>query len=218
MRDGRRLITVVLGGRTTASRNTHVAELMDVGFEVEQMRARGQLIPVAQTVFEQRGYGVDTRMDSGALQYASASDTDEDQGGSAAVSYASLPAAPASVERVAPAPPQARNAGDVTAALNGSTATPAQTRRNTSRREAARPPAGRWAVQVGAFRDEQVARDWLTEVARRFRTQFAEAGRDIQRAGEWRRSRFTGLTEDAAVAACRALAERRVTCMVVRPD
>ncbi len=218
VRDGRRLITVVLGGRTTASRNTHVAELMDVGFEVEQMRARGQLIPVAQTVFEQRGYGVDTRMDSGALQYASASDTDEDQGGSAAVSYASLPAPPPAVERVTPAPSPTRNAGDVTAALNGSTAAPAQTRRNNSRREAARPPAGRWAVQVGAFRDEQVARDWLTEVARRFRTQFAEAGRDIQRAGEWRRSRFTGLTEDAAVAACRALAERRVTCMVVRPD
>ncbi|MBN8529675.1 MAG: D-alanyl-D-alanine carboxypeptidase, partial [Caulobacterales bacterium] len=132
VRDGRRLITVVLGGRTTASRNTHVAELMDVGFDVEQMRARGQLIPVAQMVFEQRGYGVDTRMDSGGLQYASASDADEDQGGTAAVSYASLPAAPPAVERVTPAPSQARAAGDVTAALNGGTPASAQTRRNAS--------------------------------------------------------------------------------------
>lgn len=223
VRDGQRLITIVLGGRTTASRNAHVAELMDVGFDVEGMRKRGQLIPVAQTVFEQRGFGVDTRMDSGPFQYASASDTDEDQGVSNAVSYASLPAEPPAIERVVPAPSQVRAAADVTATLNGApNAAPAQTRRATSNasarnREPARP-AGRWAVQVGAFRDEQVARDWLTEVARRFRTQFADAGRDIQRAGEWRRSRFTGLTEDAAVAACRALAERRVTCMVVRPD
>lgn len=218
VRDGKRLITIVLGGRTTATRNAHVAELMDVGFDVEAMRKRGQLIPVGQTVFEERGFGVDTRMDSGPFQYASASDADEDQGGTTAVSYAALPAEPPPVDRVIPAPSQGRAPADVTAALNGGTAaTPAQTRRASSRPAPARP-AGRWAVQVGAFRDEQVARDWLTEVARRFRTQFADAGRDIQRAGEWRRSRFTGLTEDAAVAACRALAERRVTCMVVRPD
>lgn len=214
VRDGRRLIAVVLGGRSSATRNAHLGELIDLGFEVERMRAQGQLIPVAQTVFEQRGYGVDTRMDSGPLQYASATSNDEDQGGSTAVSYASLPAEPPVVERVTPAPSQVR---DVTAALNGAPAAAPATRRSNSRAQPARP-AGRWAVQVGAFRDEQVARDWLTEVARRFRTQFADAGRDIQRAGEWRRSRFTGLTEDAAVAACRALAERRVTCMVVRPD
>lgn len=223
VRDGKRLITIVLGGRTTASRNAHVAELMDVGFDVEAMRKRGQLIPVAQTVFEERGFGIDTRMDSGPFQYASNSSSDgEDEAPASAVSYASLPAEPPAIERVIPAPSQARSAGDVTAALNGGAAAPAQTRRSNSgaparNREPARP-AGRWAVQVGAFRDEQVARDWLTEVARRFRTQFASAGREIERAGEWRRSRFTGLTEDAAVAACRALAERRVTCMVVRPD
>ncbi|HRO32273.1 MAG TPA: serine hydrolase [Brevundimonas sp.] len=221
VRDGRRLITIVLGGRSSATRNVHVAELMDVGFDVERMRARGELIPVAQTVFEARGFGVDTRMDSGPFQYAANTASDEDQGGSNAVSYASLPAAPPEIERVTPAPSQVRtvSAGDVTSALNGAPVT-AQPRRTTSApaREAARPPAGRWAVQVGAFRDEQVARDWLTEVARRFRTQFNGATRDIQRAGEWRRSRFTGMTQDAAEAACRALAERRVTCMVVRPD
>jgi D-alanyl-D-alanine carboxypeptidase (penicillin-binding protein 5/6) len=73
-------------------------------------------------------------------------------------------------------------------------------------------------VQVGAFRDETVARDWLTEVNRRFRAQFAQAERDVQNASGWYRSRFTGMSEDAAQAACAALAERRVTCMVVRPD
>ncbi len=39
VRDGRRIITVVLGGRSSASRNAHVAELMDTGFELERRRA-----------------------------------------------------------------------------------------------------------------------------------------------------------------------------------
>ena len=72
-------------------------------------------------------------------------------------------------------------------------------------------------MQVGAFRDEKVANDWLGEVSRRFRAQFTSAQRDVQTAGDWYRSRFTGLTEDGAKAACDALAERRVTCMVIRP-
>lgn len=57
VRDGRRLITVVLGGRSSASRNAHVAELMDTGFEVERRRAQGESIQIAQSFFEQRGFG-----------------------------------------------------------------------------------------------------------------------------------------------------------------
>ena len=134
--------------------------------------------------------------------------------------------------RVTPAPSERRAAADaagrapanLTASLNGGSGAAAPARRTTPppAREAARAApsraSGRWAVQVGAFKDEKVASDWLTEVNRRFRTQFANAERNVQTAGEWYRSRFTGLTEDAAKAACEALSERRVTCMVVRPD
>ena len=101
----------------------------------------------------------------------------------------------------------------MTAALNGA---PAATR--PSPRETIREAAGRWAVQVGAFRDEAIARDWLTEVNRRFRSQFTAAERSVQNAEGWYRSRFTGMSEQAAQAACATLAERRVTCMVVRPQ
>ena len=63
-----------------------------------------------------------------------------------------------------------------------------------------------------------MARNWLTEVNRRFRTQFNNAERTVQNASGWYRSRFTGMSEQAAQAACAALAERRVTCMVIRPQ
>ncbi|MBX9460881.1 MAG: serine hydrolase [Brevundimonas sp.] len=225
VRDGRRLITIVLGGRSTASRNSHVAELMETGFEVERLRRAGQPIQVAQTWFEQKGFGIGPD-NSGPVQYADLEDEDDDSIGSSAVTYASLPSPPPQPARVTPAPSEGRtlaslmraeDPSDVTASLNGASGARAAPPRQPVR-ETARETAGRWAVQVGAFRDETVARDWLTEVNRRFRSQFTAAERTVQNAEGWYRSRFTGMSEQAAQAACATLAERRVTCMVVRPQ
>ena len=195
MRDGKRLITVVMGGRSTASRNAHVAELMDTGFELQRRREAGETIQVAQAFFEQRGYGIDTS--SPPIAYASLSDSDSGTPFNSAVSYVSGDAPRTLPTEVTP-PPSARNA-------------------STRRAAAQAAPAGRWSVQVGAFRDEAVARDWLKDVSRRFRSEFQSASQDVQTANGWYRSRFTGMTETAAEGACQALAERRVTCMVVRP-
>jgi D-alanyl-D-alanine carboxypeptidase len=228
VRDGRRIITIVLGGRSTASRNAHVAELMATGFEVERRRAAGEQIQLGQTFFESRGYGVGNE---GATVYASATPDYQgaENGISNAVAYTAAPAPveqPAVVARnyasVAAATPTPTN-GDLTSQLNGARANdrPAQAapRRNASATPApAAAPSGNWSVQVGAFRQENIAREWLTEVNRRFRSQFRAAESRVVTAGEWYRSRFTGLTEESARAACAALGERNVTCMVVRPE
>ena len=253
VRDGRRLITIVLGGRSTASRNAHVAELMDTGFEVERRRAQGERIQIAQTFFEQRGFGVGSVSADAPIAYASVNDDEDGIGAeSTAVAYTAAPPPAALPTRVAPAPSEraasqraaataqavgkaaasssnARAPHNVTASLNGAPSSAAVAPSTTPRRAtpppareparaAARTPAGRWAVQVGAFREEKVATDWLTEVNRRFRSQFATAERNVQTAGDWYRSRFVGLTEAGAKTACEALAERRVTCMVIGPD
>jgi D-alanyl-D-alanine carboxypeptidase (penicillin-binding protein 5/6) len=227
VRDGRRLIAIVLGGRTSASRNAHLDSLMDVGFEVERRRAGGERIQVAQVIFEERGFGISAD-NAGPVQYASLADTGE-EAGSAGVTLASGPPAAVRPTTVAPAPSQRADLpADVTAILNGGTA-PTEGRRNptTSRSPAAparpaatpaRAPAGRWVVQVGAFRDRAIANDWLTEVNRRFRSTFAGSERVVQETDGWFRSRFTGLTETAARDACTALEARSVTCMVVRPE
>ncbi len=229
VRDGRRLITIVLGGRSTASRNSHVAELMDTGFEVERLRGSGQAIQVAQTFFEGRGFGVGPE-NSDPVQYAyvGTNEDDEDVGATATattVSYAALPAAPparpspAPAERTVAALIRSEGSADVTASLNGAATRPTTPpARPPAARQPIREAAGRWAVQVGAFRDEKVASDWLTEVNRRFRSQFTSAERTVQNAEGWYRSRFTGMSEQGAQSACAALAERRVTCMVVRPQ
>ncbi len=241
VRDGRRIIVIVLGGRSSASRNGHVAELMNTGFELENRRAAGEPIQVAQAFFEQRGYGVSSSpANDGAVAYASLSREDEEETGMGspgpaptAVAYAALPPAPvpAPAARV-PSPihvagtdvpvrtRSTRPAPNLTASLNGgASAVAARTPpRAPARAAPARASAGQWAVQVGAFKDERVATNWLAEINRRFRSQFTGAERTVQTAGEWYRSRFVGLTEQAARDACTALSARRVTCAVIRPD
>lgn len=269
VRDHRRIIVIVMGGRSSASRNAHVAELMNTGFEVETRRAQGENIQIAQTFFEQRGFGVDGAglSDGGApIAYAALNGErgspvrDDEDGEGGAVAYTALPPRPQprptapvsspihvagpdstlpstarSYAAVANPPPPvpaprpenravANDPGNLTASLNGGvaaprTATPARTPPAATRPAApARPPAGRWAVQVGAFRSETVARDWLTEINRRFRAQFTGAERTVQSNAGWYRSRFTGLTQAKAEDACEALTARRVTCSVIRPD
>jgi len=225
VRDGKRLITIVMGGRSTKSRNDHVAELMDTGFEVQRRRNQGEPIQLAQAFFEQRGYGIGAEP-SAPVAYASLSDEDgEGVGSTTDVAYVAGPAPRALPTEVTP-PPSARRAENrppeaLTATLNGGSAAPARAapaRAAPAKAVPAPAPAGRWTVQVGAFREEAVARDWLNDVSRRFRDQFSTAQRDVQTANGWYRSRFTGMTQQAAESACAALTERRVTCMVVRPS
>jgi D-alanyl-D-alanine carboxypeptidase (penicillin-binding protein 5/6) len=229
VRGDKRLITIVLGGRSTASRNAHVAALMDAGFELERARARGQTIQVAQAFFEQRGFGISSTP-AGEVQFASITSSgaavpNNEANGDEGTAYAALASTPAPrPEPRTPARPAARSGqlpadlpADVTAILNGGR-TPAATTRTPAPRAAPARASGGWAVQVGAFRDETVARNWLTEVQRRFRSQFSAAERTVVDAEGWFRSRFTGMTEQSAQSACEALAARSVTCMVVRPQ
>ncbi len=199
VRNGRRLITVVLGGRSSATRTAHVEELMDTGFEIADKRAHGERIEVAQLYFEQKGYGIGPATPPGPPP----------------VVYASATPAP-------PAPlAQAMGDRDPDVVLTSGPATlpsstTARLNSDTPARRAA--PAPSWGVQVGAFRDRTVAAEWLTEVNRRFRSTFRGSGQSVEEAQGWYRSRFTGFTEDQARAACETLSARNVTCMVVRPN
>ncbi len=214
VRDGRRIITVVLGGRSTQTRNSHVAELTQTGFELQRRRGLGEPIQVAQAFFEQRGYGIPTP--SAPVTYASATPMTPPQPSAPASTATREPAREVATATFASAPAPR----DYTASLN--TGRPVEQGSN-ERAEVRTAPASAsgergWQVQVGAFRDETVARNWLGEIGRRFRDQFREAEGRVQSASGWYRARYTGFTRDAAEAACAAMRERNVSCLVLRPD
>lgn len=190
VRDGRRLITVVLGGRTTQSRNAHVAELINAGFDYENQVRLGVSPDQAQRVFASLSGGVGAEPGSGTLSLASAE---------VPVSAEVLAASAALDAASAPPPPPSRAAAPVTAQGD------------------ARDPNANWIVQVGAFRDQSVAQEWLGEVGRRFRDQFRNAeGAVSSAANGWFRARYLGFTREAADAACATLEARNVPCMVMR--
>ncbi len=70
VRNGHRLIAVVMGGPSSAVRNADVEGLLLTGFDIEDRRDRGERIPVTQALFE--------RPDPGAARLYRASQTAKD--------------------------------------------------------------------------------------------------------------------------------------------
>ncbi len=192
VRDGRRLITVVLGGRTTQSRNAHVAELLNAGFDYERQVREGVAPAVAQQIFASLSGGV-------GVDYATGGPGVTELASAEVPVSADVLAASAALD-AATAPPEPQRPV-VTAAAQGD----------------ARDPNANWVVQVGAFRDQSVAQEWLGEVGRRFRDHFRNAEGGVTAAANgWFRARYMGFTRSAADAACESLEQRNVPCMVMR--
>jgi D-alanyl-D-alanine carboxypeptidase (penicillin-binding protein 5/6) len=61
VRDGRRLIGVVLGGSSVAARDQHMEDLLNTSFSVIRKRALGEHVTVAQNLFEPAPTGPVTR-------------------------------------------------------------------------------------------------------------------------------------------------------------
>jgi D-alanyl-D-alanine carboxypeptidase (penicillin-binding protein 5/6) len=72
-RNGRRLIAVVLGGSSTATRDVHMEDLIETGYTVLARRDRGEVIQVAQNLFE--------AAPTGAIVRPPSAQGDEDQRG-----------------------------------------------------------------------------------------------------------------------------------------
>ncbi len=71
VKDGRRLITVVLGGSSTAARDENVADLLDAGFDVLAKRKLGQNITIAANISEPEdisGAGVRPSLEQGSAE------------------------------------------------------------------------------------------------------------------------------------------------------
>lgn len=193
VRDGRRLIAVVLGGRSTVTRDDHVEDLLLTGFDVIKRRSLGETITVAQSMFEP--------VIEGPIERPSTEQGDADQDGLRVVLTDGPPSATsytimARVPEVVP-----------------------PTRVSTPPRKAApKKPRGQWAIQAGAFKSKTQARAQLTQLQRRFRQVLDDGEAQIGGAvGGYFRVRFEGMTADAARAACKALKAKKQACMVVAP-
>ena len=210
VRDGHRLITVVMGGPSTRARDAHVQELLATGFDVIRRRQNGEQVAAAQALFEQ---ATGAAPPAGPVSYASLNSAASTTAVADPVS-ASLPAAPVSA-------PSARMAAVARTELRPparAEARPAKVERAaaTSRLKKKLPDVT-WLVQVGSFRQRADAREWLKETGRRFDTLTRAEPRVITARG-WYRTRFEGLTRQAATTTCKAFRAHRLACEIMRDD
>jgi D-alanyl-D-alanine carboxypeptidase len=205
VRDGHRLITVVMGGPSTRTRDAHVEALLSTGFDVIRRRQAGEVITVAQNEFEKQAV-----VPSHPTEYASLGQTTS----TAAPIAASMLPLPA--PRVARPPIQL---APTARAERQAVIKPAKIEKASVAAKGKKKKQeidDSYLVQVGSFRQKSEARGWLKETARRFDAHLGDAEARIITVDGWYRTRFEGLTKGAAAAACKAFKAHHLACMVMR--
>ena len=189
VRNGRRLIVVVMGGSSGAARNANVEDLLLTGFDVEQRRASGERIMLTQNMFEQPPPDAYTapRVEQGDTSDAIDVVLNAAEHGSA-VTFA-----PATVTQLAASRPgltaEVPHSGLITPATGDESAE-------------ARAEPRNWKVQVGEFHTGALATHQIDYVADTFKSLFDDREGQVDHVGRVYRAVFSGFTESEARSAC----------------
>jgi D-alanyl-D-alanine carboxypeptidase (penicillin-binding protein 5/6) len=187
MRNGHRLIAVVMGSSSSAVRNADVEGLLLTGFDVLERRDRGEKLAMTQNMFSGSHEGALSVVRPPVGQ----GEGDADPIGVVLTRTTTSPA-PMTVSQ---------------------TMTPAPNREPAAR---ARDSHG-WWVQIGEFRNQRQARVEIERIAHRFASVFDNAEGSVDNRGGSYRARFSGFTEASARQACSAIKARGLACAVVAP-
>lgn len=183
VRNGHRLIVIVMGQSSSAVRNANVEGLLLAGFDVMDRRDHGERVQMAQVMFNRPS----------TLYSSRGAPTEDDDPIDVVLTKSTAQPGPIALSstmaqaRAEPAAEAVRRA-------------PATT-------------AGSWWVQVGAFRSREAARSQVETVAREFGKTFASATGSVDGGGRQYVARFTGFSEAAAREACGVVKARGVPCL-----
>ena len=202
VRDGRRLITVVLGGASGASRNTNVEDLLLTGFDVEERRAHGENLQLTQNMFEQLPTA------SVMAQQVGSGDGDDDADAidivlTAAAHGTPVSFVPAGVTQLAASRPSLTQEIPHAGLLRPYQAQPTA--------QAGEPR--NWSVQVGEFASGRLATRQVDYVADAFRTLFDDHEGQVDHAGRSYRAVFTGFTQTEARQTCASVQAKDQPCV-----
>lgn len=198
-RGGHRIIGVVFGGTTAASRDRHMGQLLDKAFA--RLKKGGADVEVAKAEAEPEDL---PDLDE-LVAAAQAADT--------AQTHEAAPAAKVSLvkpHKVAKAKPQHTKKVAMRA--------PSQDEDDEDEAAGDADPAS-WAIQVGAYHTYKPAHKAASDAARKLGGLVAKASIDIDKAGKGRklvyRARISGFNEEQARAACKRLGRAGKSCKLV---
>ncbi len=236
-RGDRRILSVVMGGYTAASRDEHMANLLDRGFLRASLRdGRGfladtritndYLLPDAQRPMSPpSGQMLASADNASAADSQPASSPSRDE--VIATADTGVGGATSTPEPVSTSEPAMASASERSASPRpASTVSVASTarhdadpiRRVVDQQEAASASPGGWGVQVGAFSNADHARSLAARAAERLTAELADARvavPHVAEAGVYR-ARLVDMQEGQARSACRRLQAQGMDCMVVQ--
>jgi D-alanyl-D-alanine carboxypeptidase len=201
VRDGRRLITVVLGGASGASRNINVEDLLLTGFDVEERRAHGENLILTQNMFEQLPT-------ASVMAQAGQSDSEDDKDAidivlTAAEHGTPVSFVPAGVTQLAASRPS----------LTPDVPHAGLLRPNQTQPTAQASVPRNWTVQVGEFASGRQATRQVDYVADAFRTLFDDREGQVDHVGRSYRAVFSGFTASEAQQACAEVEAKAQPCV-----
>ena len=208
VRGGRRLVAVVIGGRTAGARDASMVDLLDSGF------ARGPRQPLDEIEVAEREPTRPSRTKKAAL---AATDSQLPTPQRPEVVVASLDGGAA--ETVSPSPPRSKKARAQADAKRSGKAVA----RNAKTR-AARPAAvsQAYGVQVGAFQAAAQARTAMAKAMQRAPDQLRGAFASIATLRDRKRTLFKatmiGMSKNEATTTCRLLKKQRQACIVIQAE
>jgi D-alanyl-D-alanine carboxypeptidase (penicillin-binding protein 5/6) len=225
MRDDHRLIAVVMGGSSTASRDLHVEDLLNAGFTVIKKREMGQQTTIAQNLREP--------LPVGAVERAPTEQGDADQGGVHIVVDGKAPAlrerktsddsAACTIKRVRVHHKLVKRC--ITPAAD--VKSPAQSAK-TIKAEVAKAETsdakgddgksdGDWQVQLGAYKSSAQASAQLAKMNAKFADALSGSDGGVQHSSGNYRVRFAGLSADQASKACETIKAQGQACVALKP-
>jgi D-alanyl-D-alanine carboxypeptidase len=215
IRDNRRLIAVVLGGSSTAARDSHVADLLDAGFTVLHRREAGQLTTIAQNLREPAPVG--------AVDRPPTEQGDGDQDGvhivvdGKARSAAKLNVKAAPDDRMVCRTVKNRHHKRVSKCVKVAVSKGAAKSKKALLAKADAPANGHWQVQLGAYKNPALARQQLSKLNAKFASELSDSQGHVEHSSGNYRVRFAGLSADQAKDACASIKSQGHDCMALRP-
>ncbi|WP_346796638.1 D-alanyl-D-alanine carboxypeptidase [Halomonas sp. Bachu 37] len=209
VRGGRRLMAIVMGGFTAQSRDAHMADLLDRGFQRASLRDRGNWLAnasISQEYMEFPGHAAPYRQQSASGSLMAAVDISNTPARRSSQSGESV-----AMTQPASTPPSGVN--EPLAAADD----PLQ-RFMQRERDLAATAAGHWGIQVGAFSQAEHARHLAQQAAQRVSQEFQQARIAVDALQEGPpvyRARLVDLHEEQAHRACTRLQAEGMDCMVV---
>lgn len=223
-RGSKRVIATVFGGRSTATRNAKVAELLDLGFARSESRValrkpglpdyKGKTAPTGKTI---RVATAVKRSLRPRLRPVNGGQEQPSLVAGAAMSEATITAAATVIEHdIQSALLQAQNGNGVTLARAVEEPTPPPQPKVVTRISTA---GGRhWGINVGRYASRYAAEKMLLKTALAEMATLDGSLRKVVKNSRGFEANFTGMTKETADLACRRLQARQVTCYTLGPN